>query len=200
MTDFLASAGYYLAALIAVTLPPALLFWLIVHPFAEQWRRLGKVPTYFVVGGICLGLAVLLWLERDRLMAVHWGYHWALIVIGFALYLLGAYGELQIRKQLKFNILVGTPELDAEAPGTLLTEGVYARSRNPRYVNLIVALFGWALVLNYPVLYLMLAVSVPVLYFVVLLEERELRGRFGAEYEEYCRNVPRFFPRKGWIV
>jgi len=28
-----------------------------------------------------------------------------------------------------------------------------------------------------------------------MLEERELRERFGAEYDAYCRRVPRFLPR-----
>jgi len=31
----------------------------------------------------------------------------------------------------------------------------------------------------------------------VLLESRELRERFGAEYAEYCRRVPRYLPRVG---
>jgi len=30
----------------------------------------------------------------------------------------------------------------------------------------------------------------------VLMEERELRDRFRAEYEEYCRQVPRYLPRR----
>jgi protein-S-isoprenylcysteine O-methyltransferase Ste14 len=31
--------------------------------------------------------------------------------------------------------------------------------------------------------------------FVQLYEEPTLRRMFGAEYEEYCRNVPRWIPR-----
>jgi protein-S-isoprenylcysteine O-methyltransferase Ste14 len=30
----------------------------------------------------------------------------------------------------------------------------------------------------------------------VLLEERELAERFGAEYLDYCRRVPRYVPRR----
>jgi protein-S-isoprenylcysteine O-methyltransferase Ste14 len=31
--------------------------------------------------------------------------------------------------------------------------------------------------------------------FALLYEEPALRGKFGAEYEEYCRLVPRWLPR-----
>ena len=31
--------------------------------------------------------------------------------------------------------------------------------------------------------------------FVIFYEEPALRGKFGGEYEEFCRNVPRFVPR-----
>lgn len=196
----LQTIGYYLAALLVVTMPAAMLYWYLVHPFAAFWRRLGKVPTFFIVGLVCIGLAAYLWTLTARLLATHWGYHWALLVLGLALYLLGAYGELQIRKQLTFKILAGTPELDADAPGTLMTDGVFGRSRNPRYVNLVVAILGWALILNYPALYVVVLLSIPALYLVVLLEERELRNRFGQEYVDYCRRVPRFLPKKGWIV
>jgi len=37
--------------------------------------------------------------------------------------------------------------------------------------------------------------SLPLIYFIVRLEERELRERFGTAYEEYCRQVPRFVPK-----
>jgi len=34
-----------------------------------------------------------------------------------------------------------------------------------------------------------------VVLFVLLYEEPALRKKFGADYEEYCRNVPRWLPR-----
>ena len=42
MTETLSSIGYYFATLVVVTLPAALLYWFLIHPFAEVWRRLGK--------------------------------------------------------------------------------------------------------------------------------------------------------------
>ena len=193
--QILSTIGYWFAALIVATFPAAILYWLIIHPFAGFWRRLGKATSFSVVGAICIAVSVLIGLQHGQLLAVHWGYHWALIAAGLVLYGIGIYGERLIRRHLKYGILAGAPELDADKPGHLLTDGIYAHSRNPRYVNLIVALLGWALILNYPALYVVTAICVPMLYLIVLLEERELRQRFGEPYEAYCRQVPRFFPR-----
>lgn len=193
--QILSTIGYWFTALIVATFPAAILYWLIIHPFAGFWRRLGKAASFTIVGTVCVVAAIAIGLRHEQLLAVHWGYHWQLIVLGLVLYGIGIYGERLIRRHLKFGILAGAPELDAEQPGELLTEGIYAHSRNPRYVNLIVALLGWALILNYPALYIVTAACVPLLYLIVLLEERELRERFGEPYEAYCRQVPRFIPR-----
>ena len=78
---------------------------------------------------------------------------------------------------------------------TLVTEGVFAHSRNPLYLGNMLVYFGLFVMLNSPTGYL---VGVP--FFVIaylcitVAEEDFLRGRFGAQYEEYCRRVPRFFP------
>jgi protein-S-isoprenylcysteine O-methyltransferase Ste14 len=200
MVAILEAIGYYAAAVVVSSMPPALLYWYLIHPFAAAWRRLGKAPTFFVVGAICLALVAWLFTLRARFLAVHWGYHWALAVPGAALYLLAVLGERRIRRQLKLPILVGARELDAGSPGQLMTDGIYARSRNPRYVNIVVALAGIALILNYPAVYLVTLGMIPGLFVLVLFEERELAERFGREYLDYCDRVPRFLPKSGWIV
>jgi len=43
------------------------------------------------------------------------------------------------------------------------------------------------------------AVALGIHLFVVFYEEPTLRGKFGAQYEEYCHNVRRWWPRlQGW--
>jgi protein-S-isoprenylcysteine O-methyltransferase Ste14 len=68
--------------------------------------------------------------------------------------------------------------------------------RHPRYVELSLFVLGYTLAANYLATYVLCAVMVPVLYAIVLLEERELRDRFGEAYEAYHKQVPRFVPRK----
>ena len=88
------------------------------------------------------------------------------------------------------------PELSLDSPGKLLTEGVYAYSRNPRYLNILLATFAYGLLLNYLGIWVLALLCVPAIYLIILLEERELRERFGDEYLEYCRRVPRLIPRR----
>jgi len=44
-----------------------------------------------------------------------------------------------------------------------------------------------------------LIATIAVVLFVKFYEEPTLRKMFGADYEEYCRNVPRWIPRiRAW--
>jgi len=78
----------------------------------------------------------------------------------------------------------------------LVTEGPFAWCRNPLYVaNYLVAL-GFALLsgqwVAIPIVLLLCTTTqVP----TVTCEEQYLREKFGAEFEEYCRRVPRWLPR-----
>ncbi|MFQ5631170.1 MAG: methyltransferase family protein, partial [bacterium] len=94
------------------------------------------------------------------------------------------------------GILSGLPELSEKRyPGKLLKEGIYGKIRHPRYIEALLGVLGYAFFSNYLATYLVFLFGLPMIYIIVLLEERELHERFGAEYEEYCLSVPRFVPK-----
>ena len=78
----------------------------------------------------------------------------------------------------------------------LVTDGIYAHSRNSMYVGNILIMLGIAVASNSLTT---LAIAVPLfllIYFAITAaEENFLRGRFGAPFEAYCAEVPRFLPR-----
>ena len=93
-------------------------------------------------------------------------------------------------------MLLGFPELAPERyQSKLLTVGIYSRIRHPRYVEMMLFLLAHALLVNYLATYVIVVISGLALWFVVVLEEKELRERFGEEYTQYCEHVPRFVPR-----
>ena len=91
----------------------------------------------------------------------------------------------------------GTPAPFAP-PQRLVVVGFYRYVRNPMYVGFFAGWAGlWVVFGRVSRLALegAAAVAVGVALFVVLYEEPTLRRLFGADYEEYCRNVPRWLPR-----
>lgn len=78
----------------------------------------------------------------------------------------------------------------------LVTGGLYSHSRNPMYVGNLLIVFGFAVASNSWVA-LPLAVLLGVFAYLAITaaEEDYLRGRFGAQFDNYCARVPRFLPR-----
>lgn len=86
--------------------------------------------------------------------------------------------------------------VDPTDPGksnTVVTSGIYRFSHNPMYLGFLLILLAWAACLSNsgtllgPILF--------VLYmnrFQILPEERVLRSRFGAQYDDYSRAVRRW--------
>jgi protein-S-isoprenylcysteine O-methyltransferase Ste14 len=78
----------------------------------------------------------------------------------------------------------------------LVVTGFYRHVRNPMYVGVFAIILGDALVLgSWAVLTYALLVWLGFFLFVLLYEEPTLRNSFGAEYEDFCRHVPRWLPR-----
>jgi protein-S-isoprenylcysteine O-methyltransferase Ste14 len=87
-------------------------------------------------------------------------------------------------------------------PQRLVVVGFYRYVRNPMYLGFFVGWAGLWVVFERVTTVAIKVASVMVLgvvLFVLLYEEPTLRKMFGAEYEEYCRNVPRWVPRmRAW--
>ena len=192
------SIRYFVAVLVLVSLPPGLLLWFVIHPMAGFWRKLGAGWTYAILGLPVVGMMVGLYALRARLVSTDFGTSIPLMALGAICAAFGITIAVKRRKYLTMAILAGIPELSRGGEkGKLLTEGIYGRIRHPRYVEALLGVLGYALITNYLGMYIMFALTVPAIYFIVVLEERELRDRFGSAYEEYSRRAPRFFPRRG---
>lgn len=78
----------------------------------------------------------------------------------------------------------------------LVVGGPYRYVRNPMYVAVTALIFGQGLLLGSArVLDYGLAIWAGFYLFVLTYEEPTLRRSFGREYDEFCANVPRWFPR-----
>lgn len=77
----------------------------------------------------------------------------------------------------------------------LTQTGPYAYTRNPLYLGSILIAAGFAVaLLNLPVALMLSAMFFIVYVPVIASEERFLRSNF-ADFDEYCRRVPRLIPR-----
>ena len=187
---------YFLGVLIVVMVPPAVIFWYFAHPLVGFWRRVGPWVSYVVLLGALVGMMWGCWLVSDALMGLDLGTNLWTLLSGIVLYVLSIILEVIVRKQLTLSILIGVPELVPErVESKLLRSGIYGRVRHPRYIGVLLAVTGFALIANYSGAYLITALTVPGLYVLTVLEERELLERFGDAYRTYREEVPRFLPR-----
>lgn len=187
---------YVLGVLLVVGLPPAVVFWLLIHPLAAFWRKLGPWVSYTFLTGVCVALGGVGYYVRDRLLGPNMGTNWVLIPPGVFLYGLSAWLSVLTRRQLNMRTFAGIPEIAGrDSGGTLLQEGIYGVVRHPRYLSVIIGTVGFSMFVNYLGAYLLVLVSVLLLLLVILLEESELSRRFGAEYDTYRSRVPALIPR-----
>jgi protein-S-isoprenylcysteine O-methyltransferase Ste14 len=78
----------------------------------------------------------------------------------------------------------------------LVTGGAYRYVRNPMYLSVLAVIFGQALLVGQPILFLYGAVvCAAVVSFVLAYEEPVLRRRYGPDYDVYRRAVPGWLPR-----
>jgi protein-S-isoprenylcysteine O-methyltransferase Ste14 len=75
----------------------------------------------------------------------------------------------------------------------LVRKGVYAYTRNPLYIGLLLAYLGLAIILNMPWWLVLLFPLVPAVHFLLVIpEERRLAEYFGPVYAAYADSVCRW--------
>jgi protein-S-isoprenylcysteine O-methyltransferase Ste14 len=88
----------------------------------------------------------------------------------------------------------GLPLEPGLMPGYLLRQGPYRLIRNPMYAGEVIVWAGWGLVYASPAVWAGLAIIGTGLAATVRWEERRLLRRFGADYQAYLADVPRWVP------
>ena len=183
--------GWFAAAVLFLQLPIPL-YWFVVHPLVKFWRQHAKAA--YITGLVCSWPPVIaaVVLYRRELFRRDWPPAGA-IAAGLALILFEGWIFWRVHRDLGTSRLVGRTELSGG--GEIAHSGIYARIRHPRYVGSFLAIVGACLLAGTRVIWEVAGVWLMLTLAAIALEERELRARFGAAYEEYCRRVPRFVPR-----
>jgi protein-S-isoprenylcysteine O-methyltransferase Ste14 len=142
--------------------------------------------------GVVAGL-VPWWLTGWRLATpLAW---WDAVRVPAVVVIIGA-GAILVSTFVRFVVEgIGTPAPVAPTQH-LVVGGAYRFVRNPMYIAVVGAIVGQALLLGQPLL-LEYAAAVGLLMaaFARWVEEPVLLERFGAEYQEYRRAVPGWWPR-----
>lgn len=181
----------WLAAIVLFLQLPIPLYWFVVHPLVKFWRRHPKAA--YITGLLCswppVTAAIVVY--RRELFRPNWPPTGA-IAAGLALIVFEGWMFWRVHRDLGTSRLVGRTELSGS--GEIARHGIYARIRHPRYAGSFLAILGACFLAGTRVMWVVAGVWLLLTLTAISLEERELRARFGAAYEEYCRRVPRFFP------
>jgi protein-S-isoprenylcysteine O-methyltransferase Ste14 len=157
---------------------------------------LGSLVFLLLAPGTVAGL-VPWWISRWQMRPPFLGVA-ALRIAGAVLIALGAAALLDSFAQFALRGL-GTPA-PVLPTRQLVVTGLYRRVRNPMYVAVVSVILGQALLFGHvKVLAYGLAMWLVFHAFVVGYEEPKLRRTFGAEYDAFRANVPRWVPRvRAW--
>jgi protein-S-isoprenylcysteine O-methyltransferase Ste14 len=184
----------WLAAVVLFLQLPIPLYWFVVHPQIDFWRRHGKAG--YITGLLCSWppVSACLFVFRRQLFRTDWPRAWA-VTAGLALILFEGWLFWRLTRDLGADRLMGKTEMSGG--GTIASSGIYARIRHPRYAGSFLAIVGACLLAAKPALWAVAAAWAALMRLAIYFEEREMRRRFGPAFEEYARRVPRFLPRLG---
>jgi protein-S-isoprenylcysteine O-methyltransferase Ste14 len=155
-----------------------------VTKFAVDRSRINKrlfIPKLLFLPAILLALVS----QHTYVEDGFWDTTWE--VVSFLILMIAAIGRVWVSAYISGR---KTHELVADGP--------YSLTRNPLYFFSFLAYLGAGLAFEK----LTIALAFVVVFWVshwptILAEEAKLRNKFGDEYDDYAKRVPRFWPRIG---
>jgi len=185
-----------LAVLVLMVQLPVPLFWLVIHPAVNFWRRRPRAWYYRVALAVWLlswaGLLIpyAWWLEK------RFAWHPLLVLASLGLMATDIWLIYQAERRAGWWVLIGLPELQPwDSVGSVVSGGIYDRVRHPRYLGMMLSWWAAVLLSGASRLLGLVVVFMVLAFLAVELEERELLARLGPAYADYRRRVPRFIPR-----
>jgi protein-S-isoprenylcysteine O-methyltransferase Ste14 len=181
----LAASGY-------CTIP---LFWLMVHPFMERWRKRGRRAYGIILpawGGMIAITLLIAWPFRSAHFYTTW-FAWApaaiFFLLGFSIYRVAF-------QSFHHTQVSGLAEIE---PGRhrqhLVTNGIRSHVRHPIYLGHLCEIVGWCIGTGLIALYVLAVFAIVTGALMIRMEDRELEARFGEVYREYRSKVPALIPR-----
>ena len=148
---------------------------------------------FFVIAPLMLAGVIPWWVTQWEFRPAVFGLDLTRI-LGGILIIIGVPGLVDSFSRFALEGL-GTPAPIAP-PQKLVVTGLYRYVRNPIYIAVVAVIFGqallfgdWRLIWYGALLWLVFHVA------VVMYEEPTLKETFGAKYESFRTNVPRWIPR-----
>ena len=173
-------------------------FWLVVHPYAEFWRRRHREhkPVYQYLVPIWVAMWVMLYMATyplRRVFLYHTRWSWVpglfFFILGTVLYTKGHY-------RFSFSQLVGFHELKPDQhPPQLSVDGIRGHVRHPVYLAHLCQMLAFSITTGLATCWVLTGFALATGVALIRTEERELLTRFGDSYREYQQRVPAILPR-----
>ena len=109
--------------------------------------------------------------------------------LGLVLCLAALVGFVVTLKSFGNSFRVG---IDENNPDKLVTNGMFAFSRNPLYVCFLLFFFGMFLVQHNLIMTIVFILFVVIINRQIIREENFLKKHYGLAYDDYCKKVRRY--------
>jgi protein-S-isoprenylcysteine O-methyltransferase Ste14 len=167
-----------------------------VHLSPKFWRKI-NILTYLFLLALWLPVAYLILLSQDLLLQIAVEFPIFIITFGLILIITGVIIHIWTAKLLGIKALIGYNEIRPDNErSNLITSSLFSITRHPTYLAHTSLWLGFFLLTGLISLGLLAIIDLLLSYFIIIpLEERELVQRFGQEYMDDEKKVPKFFPR-----